>query len=126
MSLELHDDAGQALTALKLGLELLQRELPLNPAVLRQNLAEAIALSESTKERGRLLALGLRPPGLDTVGLNLTLEAFCRDFSRRTHNKPFDPNRIDRVLRLGGVDEWTLKSDFVGHPFHIHVNPFQV
>ncbi len=84
LSRELHDEAGQALTALKLGLELLQRELPIDPAVLRQNLAEAIALSESTKERVRLLALGLRPPGLDTVGLNLTLEAFCRDFSRRT------------------------------------------
>ncbi|MGH8659864.1 MAG: histidine kinase [Gammaproteobacteria bacterium] len=84
LSRELHDEAGQALTALKLGLELLQRELPVDPAVLRQNLAEAIALSESTKERVRLLALGLRPPGLDTVGLNLTLEAFCRDFSRRT------------------------------------------
>jgi L-ascorbate oxidase len=40
--------------------------------------------------------------------------------------KSYDPSRIDRVLRLGGVEEWTLKSDFVGHPFHIHVNPFQV
>jgi L-ascorbate oxidase len=40
--------------------------------------------------------------------------------------KPFDPIRIDRTLILGGVDEWTLKSDFVSHPFHIHVNPFQV
>ncbi len=27
---------------------------------------------------------------------------------------------------LGGVDEWTLKSNFVSHPFHIHVNPFQI
>jgi FtsP/CotA-like multicopper oxidase with cupredoxin domain len=35
-------------------------------------------------------------------------------------------NRIDRVLRLGGADEWTLQSGFVSHPFHIHVNPFQV
>ena len=40
--------------------------------------------------------------------------------------KSFDPDRIDRVLRLGSVDEWTLKSAFVSHPFHIHVNPFQV
>jgi L-ascorbate oxidase len=40
--------------------------------------------------------------------------------------RPFDPARIDRTLTLGGVDEWTLKSDFSGHPFHIHVNPFQV
>jgi FtsP/CotA-like multicopper oxidase with cupredoxin domain len=42
------------------------------------------------------------------------------------NGKPYDPNRMDRVLMLGGVDEWTLKSDFVSHPFHIHVNPFQI
>jgi L-ascorbate oxidase len=39
---------------------------------------------------------------------------------------PYDPNRIDRTLMLGGADEWTLKSNFVSHPFHIHVNPFQI
>lgn len=39
---------------------------------------------------------------------------------------PYDGNRIDRKLILGGVDEWTLQSDFVSHPFHIHVNPFQI
>ena len=44
----------------------------------------------------------------------------------QVNGKPFDPSRIDRVLTLGGVDEWTLQSDFVSHPFHIHVNPFQV
>lgn len=40
--------------------------------------------------------------------------------------QPYDPTRIDRVLKLGGVDEWTLQSGFVSHPFHIHVNPFQI
>jgi L-ascorbate oxidase len=40
--------------------------------------------------------------------------------------QPYDPARIDRVLTLGGVDEWTLQSGFVSHPFHIHVNPFQI
>lgn len=40
--------------------------------------------------------------------------------------KPYDPNRIDRFLISGGVDEWTLQSRFVSHPFHIHVNPFQI
>jgi L-ascorbate oxidase len=38
----------------------------------------------------------------------------------------YDPNRIDRLLILGSVDEWTLQSHFVSHPFHIHVNPFQI
>jgi len=39
---------------------------------------------------------------------------------------PYDPTRIDRTLKLGGADEWTLQSGFVSHPFHIHVNPFQI
>jgi L-ascorbate oxidase len=38
----------------------------------------------------------------------------------------YDPSRLDRELKLGGVDEWTLRSESGGHPFHIHVNPFQV
>jgi len=42
------------------------------------------------------------------------------------NGRPYEPGRIDRVLPLGGVDEWTLTSDFVSHPFHIHVNPFQI
>ncbi|AOX04427.1 L-ascorbate oxidase [Moorena producens PAL-8-15-08-1] len=40
--------------------------------------------------------------------------------------QPYDPDRMDRTLTLGTVDEWTLESRFVGHPFHIHVNPFQI
>jgi FtsP/CotA-like multicopper oxidase with cupredoxin domain len=40
--------------------------------------------------------------------------------------KPYALDRIDRTLTLGGVDEWTLESYFVSHPFHIHVNPFQI
>ncbi len=38
----------------------------------------------------------------------------------------YDPSRIDRQLPLNGVEEWTMKSGFVSHPFHIHVNPFQI
>jgi FtsP/CotA-like multicopper oxidase with cupredoxin domain len=40
--------------------------------------------------------------------------------------QPYDPNRIDKTLSLGHVDQWTLTSKFVNHPFHIHVNPFQI
>lgn len=38
----------------------------------------------------------------------------------------YDPSRIDRQLKLGNVEEWELSADFVSHPFHIHVNPFQI
>ncbi|AZZ92307.1 multicopper oxidase family protein [Hahella sp. KA22] len=39
---------------------------------------------------------------------------------------PYDPDRVDRLLTLGGVDEWVLESQYASHPFHIHVNPFQI
>lgn len=40
--------------------------------------------------------------------------------------KPFDHDRVDRTLTLGDVEEWELTSNLANHPFHIHVNPFQV
>jgi signal transduction histidine kinase len=83
LSRELHDEAGQALTALKLSLELLRADLPAGSEELSLNLGEAVALAETTMERVRGLAHGLRPPALDTLGLNLTLEACCRDYARR-------------------------------------------
>lgn len=42
------------------------------------------------------------------------------------NGQPYDPARIDRQLKLGDVQEWRLSSDFAAHPFHIHVNPFQI
>ncbi len=84
ISRELHDEAGQALTALKISLEIIQGDVPPAEDYLRQNLGEAIALTDKTRDHIRLLARGLRPPALDTVGLNLTLEDFCQTFGRRT------------------------------------------
>jgi FtsP/CotA-like multicopper oxidase with cupredoxin domain len=43
------------------------------------------------------------------------------------NGKPFDPKAPPRRLPLEGVEEWTVSSTrFSGHPFHIHVNHFQV
>jgi signal transduction histidine kinase len=84
LSRELHDEAGQALTALKLSLELLRENLPARAEELQRNMKDAIALAELTMARVRVLAHGLRPPALDTLGLNLTLESCCADFARRT------------------------------------------
>lgn len=44
----------------------------------------------------------------------------------QVNGKPYQPNRIDRTLELGKTDEWILTSKLASHPFHIHVNPFQV
>lgn len=85
VSRELHDEAGQALTVVKLGLEMIESELPPEMTAVRQRVADAVALTRETMEQIRLLAQDLRPPALDTVGLNTTLEGYCRDFARRTN-----------------------------------------
>lgn len=84
LSRELHDEAGQALTALRISLGLIQDDLPNELVTLKQRMAEAVALTREAMDQIRNLAHDLRPPSLDTVGLNLTLEGFCREFAQRT------------------------------------------
>jgi PAS domain S-box-containing protein len=84
ISHELHDEAGQALTALRISLELMEEKLPTDFTAVRQGLSNCIALIETTSERVHFLAQDLRPPGLDAVGLSATLEGLCLDFARRT------------------------------------------
>jgi FtsP/CotA-like multicopper oxidase with cupredoxin domain len=41
--------------------------------------------------------------------------------------KTFDPNRIDTRVRLGAVEEWTIRNDSDElHDFHIHQTGFQL
>jgi suppressor of ftsI len=41
--------------------------------------------------------------------------------------KHFDPDRIDQTVKLGALEEWTIRNTSSHrHPFHIHVNDFQV
>ncbi len=83
LSRELHDEAGQALTALKMTLETIQLDLPAE--MLRQQLDRAVKLADTTMEGLRTLARDLRPPALDTAGLSPTLEGLCRDFAGWAH-----------------------------------------
>jgi len=40
--------------------------------------------------------------------------------------QPYNPARLDRKLTLGTAEEWKLTANGAGHPFHIHVNPFEI
>ena len=81
---DLHGDTGQALTALKLNLELTRNELPDVPGRTKERLNEAVALTGETLDNLRTIAHGLRPPALDTIGLNSALEGLCKDFAQHT------------------------------------------
>ena len=84
ISRELHDEAGQALTSLKISLDLIRVGLPPEQAALRDRLAGVADLADETMETLRTLAHDLRPPGLDAFGLNVALEGLCYDYGART------------------------------------------
>jgi suppressor of ftsI len=49
------------------------------------------------------------------------------NFEFLINGKVFNPNRVDQVMTLGQVNEWTLVNRTTEwHTFHIHVNDFQV
>ena len=91
VSRELHDEAGQALTGLKIHLQMVlttlkQMETDLQSIViteLEEQIETAVALCQTTLDHIRTIAHNLRPAALENLGLNTALQAFCRDFARR-------------------------------------------
>lgn len=66
ISRDLHDDIGQSLTALKIGLHRLPHE---SASAQADIVAECLSVADSTLDKLRDLALELRPPQLDQLGL---------------------------------------------------------
>ena len=85
LSHELHDEVGQVLAAVKLRLEMIQSDLSdLSPDRFpeRKELDQVVVQMTSALARIQYLAQGLRPPSLDTTGLDATLEGLCRSLER--------------------------------------------
>jgi signal transduction histidine kinase len=78
---ELHDEAGQAMTALKLNLDLARREPDL--ARVRTRIAEAVELAGTVLDELRRISSDLRPGGLHELGLVPTLRALVDGFGKR-------------------------------------------
>jgi PAS domain S-box-containing protein len=81
LSRELHDSAGQVLTALQINLSMLASSL--EDKVLQQQVQEAAEMASATHDEIRAASHALRPPALEMVGLNATLQALCRDFAKQ-------------------------------------------
>jgi len=83
IALELHDEAGQMLTALKVNTMTLANELALDNVRALEQFKTVHQLIDQTMARIRQLAYGLRPPELDTVGLDVALELLCEEFTEQ-------------------------------------------
>lgn len=80
VALELHDDFGQSLAALKIAL----RGAQADPASAPDRLDQSLAITEELIGKMRRLAYSLRPPQLDSLGLEGSLRGLAEQQRRAT------------------------------------------
>ena len=80
---DLHDGVGQALTALKIELELLENQAASTGSSIEARLTHLKGLVNRTLQDVKALSHALRPPMLDDLGLVPTLHWLVRTFQRR-------------------------------------------
>jgi len=107
---EIHDELGQALTALKLDLRWIESRLPTtNTGPLKVGEVSLTQRIDQTMEIVRRIATELRPSVLDQLGLEAAIEWLVREASKRTG--------IEITLQ---ADEFTRLPDHIAsHAFRI-------
>ena len=81
---EIHDELGQACTAIKMDLAMVGRRLTGRQAGLRAKIDSAMQLVDGTIGTLRRIASELRPGTLDDLGLAAALESQAQEFESRT------------------------------------------
>lgn len=95
---ELHDELGQALTAVKLDLQLLGDKLEISND-RRDRLQQTIDLVDYTINLVRRQSVSLRPPALDDMGLLPAIREMVRGFMKRTGiNTVIEENGFSRRM----------------------------
>jgi len=108
ISQELHDEMGQALTAMRINLAAIEKDLPSGLApTIRERLAETSWLADQTLEQTRELSLDLRPSMLDDLGLLPTLRWYVNRYAKRL-NIEVEFEAIDFEERLTAEMETAL------------------
>ncbi|MFC2102079.1 PAS domain S-box protein [Bacteroidota bacterium] len=83
ISREIHDELGQALSALKLDLGWIMKNTSEN-IVLQERVEKMIQLTTSTISDVQRISSSLRPGILDDLGLSAACEWYCEEFEKRS------------------------------------------
>jgi signal transduction histidine kinase len=107
---EIHDELGQALTAMKMDLSWVVQKLPETEKRLREKIHSTLQLVDDTVQAVRRIASELRPGLLDDLGLSAALEWQAQEFQARAGtrcvvNLPvedvvLDPERSIAIFRI--------------------------
>jgi len=102
---ELHDEFGQALTSLQLGLSWVAAKVTPKQQPLREKIRSLSTLTSTMIRSVRKIARELRPGVLDELGLVKTLQSEVREFEGHTGIRCRFETNLGKVRfdRLGGV-----------------------
>ncbi len=99
ISLELHDELGQALTVLKLQLGSIKKKLPLDLATLRTDVENTLKYVDLIIENVRRLSHDLSPSILEDLGLDAALRLLIKEFVNHSNMQiSCDITPIDRLF----------------------------
>ena len=87
ISSDLHDNLAQDLSTLKIGLETLFYDWPDAPDMLLQKVSNLSCMVNKAITQIREIAYGLRPPGLDQLGIVQTIRQYCEEFYKKNRIK---------------------------------------
>ena len=101
ISRDLHDEVGQALTAINMNLAVLRNSLVGGPPALEAKIADTQTLIEQTMGQIHNFSRELRPAMLDDLGLLPALRNYTKSFTERTnvaaHLEVRDPGTIEQL-----------------------------
>lgn len=100
LSRELHDDLGQRLNAVKIAVDTLAEEVPEKSVKLRNKVHELSEIIHDSIRSVHEIATGLRPLGLERLGLVGTIRNGCNDIAKQ------HPIKID--FHAAGMKNVTL------------------
>jgi PAS domain S-box-containing protein len=85
ISRELHDELGQALTAMKLRLRFIEKGLEKDQITVRQDCEDLLGYIDQAIENTRRLSLDLSPSILEDLGLTAALQWLTNNFIKNNH-----------------------------------------
>jgi PAS domain S-box-containing protein len=98
LAMELHDGLGQSLSALKMYLRAIQRHLPKEAEVVKEDFEDAQKLLRDTIEETRKISRGLSPTLLENLGLTAAVRYLLDEFGK--HHKTEITFDIDDIRDL--------------------------
>ncbi|MCA1780089.1 MAG: PAS domain S-box protein [Xanthomonadaceae bacterium] len=110
---EVHDELGHAMTALKMEIAWLGRQLDDSEPDLKKHIGSMTSLVDQTISTVRRISSELRPPVLDDLGLDAAIEWLAEDFKART-SLPVSvrlPDPVDNIRGKRAISSYRIVQE---------------